>query len=113
MPGIPANLKPFRIGEFENYNYYTEEQLWQMRTGDMQIIPVNFQKRHREMLQWAYTLMSKRFIKVHPSLQKLIVSLRTAVVIDDWRLDKQQTSHDDILDSFRLSLCNYEPPKNL
>ena len=56
--------------------------------------------------------MSKRFIKIHPSLQKLIVSLRTAVVIDDWKLDKQQTSNHDTLDSFRLALCNYELPKN-
>jgi hypothetical protein len=56
--------------------------------------------------------MSKRLIRIHPTLQKLIVSLRTAVVIDDWKLDKQQTSHDDILDSFRLALCNYEPLKN-
>jgi hypothetical protein len=100
-PEVIRELKR-RIGEFENYHYYTEEQLWLMRTGDMQIIPVNFQKRHREMLQWAYTLMSKRLIRIHPSLQKLIVSLRTAIVIDDWKLDKQQTSHDDILDSFRL-----------
>src|SRR5918994_7081420 len=111
-PEVIRELKR-RIGEFENYQYYTEEQLWLMRTGDMHIIPVNLQKRHREMLQWTYTLMSKRFIKIHPSLQKLIVSLRTAIVIDDWKLDKQQTSNDDILDSFRLALCNYEPPKNL
>ena len=62
------------------------------------------------MLPWTYTLMSKRFIKSHPSLQKLIISLRTAIVIDDWKLDKQQTSHDDILDAFRLALCNYELP---
>ena len=41
--------------------------------------------------------MSKRFIKIHPSLQELIVSLRTAVVVDDWKLDKYQTSHDDLL----------------
>jgi hypothetical protein len=34
--------------------------------------------------------MSKRFIKLHPSLQKLIVSLRTVIVSDDWKLDKQQ-----------------------
>ena len=26
--------------------------------------------------------------------------------IDDWKLDKSQTAHHDILDSFRLSLCN-------
>jgi hypothetical protein len=112
-PEVIRELKR-RIGEPESIlDYYTEDQIWQMRYGDnMQIIPVNFQKRHREMLQWAYTLMAKKFIKIHPSLQKLIISLRTAIVIDDWKLDKQQTSHDDILDSFRLSLCNYEPPKN-
>jgi hypothetical protein len=113
-PEVIRELKR-RIGEPENlHQYYTEEQIWQMRYGDnMQIIPVNFQKRHREMLQWAHTLMSKGLIRIHPSLQKLIVSLRTAIVSDDWKLDKQQTSHDDILDSFRLSLCNYDPPKNL
>ncbi len=113
-PEVIRELKR-RIGEPENIQqYYTEEQIWHMRYGDnMQIIPTNFQKRHREMLQWSYTLMSKRLIRIYPSLQKLIISLRTAVVIDDWKLDKQQTSHDDILDSFRLALCNYDPPKNL
>ena len=54
--------------------------------------------------------MSKRFVKIHPSLLKLIISLRTAIVTDEWKHDKQQTSHDDILDSFRLALCNYETP---
>jgi hypothetical protein len=62
------------------------------------------------MLQWTHTLMSKRLVKIHPSLQELIVSLRTAVVIDDWKLDKQQTSYDDVLDSFRLACLNYEIP---
>ncbi len=80
-PEVIRELKR-RIGEYENYHYYT---LWLMWTGDMQIIPVNFQKRYREMLQWTYTLMFKRFIKIHPSLQKLIVSLHTAVVIDEWK----------------------------
>jgi hypothetical protein len=111
-PEVIRELKR-RIGEPENiHQYYTEEQIWQMRYGDnMQIVPVNFQKRHREMLQWTYTLMSKRMVRIHPSLQKLIVSLRTAVVSDGWKLDKQQTSYDDVLDSFRLALCNYELPK--
>jgi hypothetical protein len=54
--------------------------------------------------------MSKRFIKIDPSLQKLVVSLRTAIVSDERKLDEQQTSHHDILDSFRLTLCNYELP---
>jgi hypothetical protein len=64
------------------------------------------------MLQWTHTLMSKRFIKIHPSLHELIVSLRTAVVLDDWKLDKYQTSHNDLLDGFRLACLNYELPRN-
>jgi hypothetical protein len=64
------------------------------------------------MLQWIHTLMSKRLVKIHSSLQELIVSLRTAIVLDDWKLDKYQTSHDDILDAFRLACCNYEIPRN-
>ena len=102
-----------RIGEYHDYyGRLTEEQIWSLRSSDSwQIIPVNFQKRHREMLQWTYTLLSNRYIKIHPSLQKLIVSLRTAVVIDDWKLDKQQTSHQDVLDGSRLPCLNYELPK--
>ena len=101
-PEVIRELKS-RIGEY--YDYYgrlTEEQIWSLRSSNSwQIIPVNC----------CCILMSKRFIKIHPSLQKLIVSLRTAIVSDDWRLDKQQTSHHDILDSYRLALCNYELPK--
>ena len=80
-PEVIRELKA-RIGEYHDYyGRLTEEQIWSLRSSNSwQIIPVNFQKRHREMLQWTYTLMSKRFIKIHPSLQKLIVSLRTAVV---------------------------------
>ena len=112
-PEVIRELKS-RIGEYHDYyGRLTEEQIWSLRSSNSwQIIPVNFQRRHKQMLEWTYTLLSKRFIKIHPSLQQLIVSLRTAVVIDDWKLDKQQSSHHDTLDSFRLSLCNYELPKS-
>ena len=111
-PEVIRELKA-RIGEYHDYyGRLTEEQIWSLRTSNSwQIIPVNFQKRHRQMLEWTYTLMSKRFIKIHPSLHRLIVSLRTATVSDEWKLDKQQTSHHDILDSLRMALCNYELPK--
>jgi hypothetical protein len=52
-------------------------------------------------IERTYTLISKRLIKIHPSLQDLSVSLRTVIVSVGWKLDKQQTSHDDILDAFR------------
>ena len=108
-PEVIRELKS-RIGEYQDYHRLTEEQIWAFRNSSWQIIPVNFQKRHREMLQWTYTLMSKRFIKINPTLHNLIVSLRTAIVSDEWKLDKQQSSHNDLLDSLRLSLCNYEFP---
>ena len=103
-----------RIGEYHDYyGRLTEADIWSLRSSNSwQIIPVNFQKRHREMLQWTYTLMSKRLVKLHSSLHRLIVSLRTAIVSDEWKLDKQQTSHHNLLDSFRLALCNYELPKS-
>ena len=106
-PEVIRELKT-RIGEYHDYyGRLTEEQVWALRSSNSwQIIPVNFQKRHREMLRWTYTLLSKRFIRIHPSLQHLIVSLRTAVVSDEWKLDKQQTSHHDTLDSLRRALCN-------
>jgi hypothetical protein len=110
-PEVIRELKS-RIGEYQEYHDFTEEEIWSFRNSSWQIIPVNFQKRHRAMLQWTYTLMSQRMVKINPSLQGLLVSLRTAVVIDDWKLDKYQTSNDDVLDAFRLACLNYEIPKS-
>lgn len=110
-PEVVRELKR-RIGEYQEYYDFTEEEIWAFRNNSWQIIPVNFQKRHRGMLQWIHTLMSKRLVKIHPSLQNLLVSLRTAAVVDDWKLNKYQTSHDDLLDGFRLACLNYELPKN-
>ena len=112
-PEVIRELKA-RNGEYHDYyGRLTEQDIWSLRSSNSwQIIPVNFQKRHREMLQWTYALLSNRFIKIHPFLKQLIVSLRTAMVSDGWKLDKQQTSYPDTLDSLRLALCNYEFPKS-
>lgn len=106
-PEVIRELKR-RIGEYEDYHDFSEEEIWAFRNSGWQIIPVNFQKRHRGMLQWTHTLMSKRLVKIHSCLQDLLVSLRTAIVLDAWKLDKYQTSHDDLLDGFRLACLNYE-----
>ena len=57
-PEVIRELKR-RIGEYTEYHDFTEEQIWAFRNSSWQIIPVNFQKRHKDMLQWAYTLMSE------------------------------------------------------
>lgn len=80
-PEVIRELKS-RIGEYHDYyGRLTEEQIWALRSSNSwQIIPVNFQKRHREMLQWTYSLLSKRFIKIHPSLHNWIVSKNSSSI---------------------------------
>lgn len=86
-----------------------EDLLWQMRRGDMQIIPINFKQRHRQMLQWAVILMQKHMVRIHPDLTKLIVAMRTAIAIES-DLKKEETSYCDVFDAFRLALLNYDKP---
>jgi hypothetical protein len=49
-------------------------------------------------------------IAIHPSFEKLLTSLRTAVA-NEYKLDKEQTSYNDILDAFRLALQFYKRSK--
>ncbi len=65
-PEVIRELK-WRIDDVAPFFEQIDEQdLWNMRTGDMQMIPVNFQKKHRPMLEWTHKLMSKRMIRIHP-----------------------------------------------
>ena len=41
-------------------------------------------------------------IAIHPSFDKLLTSLRTATA-NVYKLDKQESSFNDVLDAFRLS----------
>jgi hypothetical protein len=72
-------------------------------------IPVHFVKEHRRMLAHAKKLIeyNEGTIAIHPRLDKLITSLRTAVEKGEGSLDKDATSYDDIFDAFRLSLQFY------
>jgi hypothetical protein len=57
------------------------------------------------MLQHASKILSKRMIRIDPSFTKLITVLRTATA-KEYDLDKEATVHDDILDSFMLSITS-------
>ena len=43
-------------------------------------------------------------VAINPKFTKLITALRKAVENGEGMLDKEATSHDDLFDSFRLSL---------
>src|ERR687892_732096 len=65
------------------------------------IIPVPFAKYHKEMLAHTKQLLEYRngYVAINPRHTKLITSLRTAVENGDGTLDKEVTSHDDLLDA--------------
>lgn len=73
---------------------------------NMFVIPVPFSKEHKAMLAHCKELLEYQngMIAIHPRHSKLITALRTAVENGEGSLDKEVTSHDDVLDSFRLSL---------
>ena len=73
---------------------------------NMFVIPVPFAKYHKEMLAHCKELLEYRngYMAIQPRFNKLIAALRTAVENGEDMLDKEATSHDDLMDEFRLSL---------
>lgn len=68
------------------------------------VVPVNFSKYHREMLQKLMLIVSKHTIRIDPTFNKLIIGLRSAQAKDDkYSLDKEKTIYDDLVDALRLS----------
>jgi hypothetical protein len=92
--------------KYAGYGYYYGSHF--------KIVPVSFNHElSKRMLGHLQDLISKHLIKIHPKkFEKLVVALRTAYA-RDMTLDKQETSYDDILDAFRLSLLNYPFKKEL
>jgi hypothetical protein len=68
------------------------------------IVPINFQKYHKDMLKHTMKALAKQRVKIHPSFDKLIISLKSATAKAEYDLDKLKTSFNDLLDSFRTSL---------
>ena len=65
------------------------------------------------MLAHATELLEYRngMVAIHPRFNKLITALRTAVENGEGMLDKEATSHDDLMDAFRMSLLFWHQKK--
>jgi hypothetical protein len=72
---------------------------------NMFVVPIAFNREHKSMLSHAKQMLEydNGRVAIHPKFSKLTTSLRTAVA-DEWSLDKEATSHDDLFDAFRMSL---------
>lgn len=97
-----------QIAECRKYNLHVENRMF--------IVPVPFSVEGAKMLQHAKWLLEETdddgssLIAIHPSFTKLITALRTAVA-NEYKLSKDETSFDDILDAFRLALTFYKRSK--
>jgi hypothetical protein len=98
-----------RIGEDSDYERvishlktnYGQNFSLQSLIYNMFVVPIAFNREHKSMLSHCKQLMEydNGTVAIHPRFSKLITSLRTAVA-DEWNLDKEATSHDDLFDSF-------------
>jgi hypothetical protein len=92
----------------KKYNLHIEDR--------MIVVPVPFSVEGAHMLQHAEWLMEETdedgssLVAIDKRFDKLLTGLRTAVA-NEYKLDKEVTSYDDIVDAFRLSLVFYKRSK--
>jgi hypothetical protein len=83
----------------------------------MIVVPVPFSVEGAKMLQHTKWLLEETdedgssLIAIDKSFDKLLTGLRTAVA-NEYKLDKEVTSYDDIVDAFRLALTFYKRSKD-
>jgi hypothetical protein len=97
------------IAECKKFNTHIEDR--------MIVVPVPFSVEGAKMLQHAKWLLEETdedgssLVAIRKDeFYKLITGLRTAVA-NEYKLDKEVTSYDDIVDAFRLSLTFYKRSK--
>jgi hypothetical protein len=73
---------------------------------DMFVIPVHFNMEHKNIVANCKHMLEYNggTVAIHPRFNKLNSALRTAIENGEGYMDKEATSHDDLFDSFRLSL---------
>ena len=97
-----------QIADCKKYNLHLEDR--------MIVVPVPFSVEGAHMLQHAKWLMEETdedcssLIAIDKRFDKLLTGLRTAVA-NEYKLDKEVTSYDDIVDAFRLALTFYKRSK--
>jgi hypothetical protein len=96
-------ITSLKIAFNENPNY---EKVEDVSPHSNKIIPVAFNKDHKQMISHLAMLFNEEYMAIPEKFDKLIISLKTAVV-NEYTLDKESTSYDDIFDAARLSLKAY------
>lgn len=90
-----------------NFGEDTEFEPADIDPETMRVLPVNFVTEHKSMLSNLHLFVNKEYLAIPDKFDKLIVSLRTATA-NEYSLDREQISYDDLLDALRLALKGYK-----
>ena len=97
-------ITSLKIAFSESINYEHAEDV--LPSNNI-VLPVNFSKEGKSMISHLAQLFNEHKVAVDPQFDKLIIALRTAIV-NEYSLDKESTSYDDLFDALRLSLRCYK-----
>jgi hypothetical protein len=73
----------------------------------MKVLPISFGTTHKEMLSHLSMLVSKEYLCVPKSMNKLEIALRTAYA-NELSLDKSRSEYNDLTDALRLACKMYK-----
>jgi hypothetical protein len=105
-PSLVRALK-MAIGEKSKYGDIEKKELERkIYHGNMVICPVQFNVKSREMMYSLKELVDSGLMVIHERQRNVIDCMKSCYVINE-RIDKERTSHDDLLDALRLSINNY------
>ena len=96
----PSFIRALKLAWGERPDYENVER--ELRDY-MHVEPVSFGAEHKQLLYHVKFLLENKYLQIHPTMDKLIIALRSAWAKDNV-LDKEVTSHNDVLDAFRLAL---------
>lgn len=96
------------FGEYTKYGKFTKEELdKKIFSGNMRVCPIAFNSMSKFMMYDMKEYVDKGLLVIHENQHNIIDCLKSAYVINE-KLDKERTAHDDIFDSTRLALLNYD-----
>lgn len=105
----PALIKSIKntINEYPHYEKYDKEEMEKRIEGGMIVCPIPFTvKTKKEMLYNVKDFIDRGLLVIHEDQRELIDAL-TSTWIEDGKIDKEKTAHDDLLDALQLSMRNY------
>jgi hypothetical protein len=105
----PALVKSIKntIKEYPDYSKYDKEEMERRINGSMIVCPIPFNlKSKKEMLYNLKEFVDRGLLTIHEKQSELIDAL-TSTWIEDGKIDKEKTAHDDLLDALQLSMRNY------